>query len=149
MRYRTVDELNHFDFYEAHIDELTLMNGVFTAVLDQVTILPENSCNRDIRRMRTNQLSLKLEEAEIVSMIEEGYKVFDANGNLSAEYDDRAIAENEYRQTLNALADSSVYSIQKSDSFYVFSVDTEDHTYEIKVRGIHDVEEWERFFSLD
>ena len=45
-------------------------------------ILPENSCNRDIREMRANDLVLKIEEPVIRSLVREGYKVYDANGIL-------------------------------------------------------------------
>ena len=42
--------------------------------LSNVTILPENSCNRDIREMRANDLVLKIEEPVIRSLVREGYK---------------------------------------------------------------------------
>ena len=32
---------------------------------------------------------------------------------------------------------------------YEISIDTEDHTYLIKVSGTEDTEEWERFLNLD
>lgn len=56
--------------------------GFFHMTLSNVTILPENSCNRDIREMRANDLVLKIEEPVIRSLVREGYKVYDANGAL-------------------------------------------------------------------
>ena len=67
MNYRTVDETSHFKFEDAYIADVQVTKGIFHLILDNVTILPENSCNRDIRTMRTNQMMLKLEEAEVVS----------------------------------------------------------------------------------
>lgn len=55
---------------------------MFEIVFDNVTILPANSCNRDIREMRANELVLKISEPKIEALVEEGYKVYDANGNL-------------------------------------------------------------------
>ena len=49
MNYKTIDELNNFDFSESVISEVETMNGTFHLWLDNVTILPECSCNRDIR----------------------------------------------------------------------------------------------------
>ena len=62
MRYTRTDELEHFSFAEAYIADVQLAGGFFHMTLSNVTILPENSCNRDIREMRANDLVLKIEE---------------------------------------------------------------------------------------
>ena len=50
---------------------------MFEIVFDNVTILPANSCNRDIREMRANELVLQISEPKIEALVEEGYKVYD------------------------------------------------------------------------
>ena len=60
MNYKTIDELNNFDFSESVISEVETMNGTFHLWLDNVTILPECSCNRDIRVMRANGFLLSV-----------------------------------------------------------------------------------------
>ena len=82
MKYTTTDELEHFSFTEAYIADVQVTGGFFHMTLSNVTILPENSCNRDIREMRANDLVLKIEEPVIRSLVREGYKVYDANGIL-------------------------------------------------------------------
>ena len=49
MRYTTTDELEHFSFAEAYIADVQVTGGFFHMTLSNVMILPENSCNRDIR----------------------------------------------------------------------------------------------------
>ena len=149
MKYNTSNELMHFDFSEANIAEIQQMNGYFHAVFDNVTILPENSCNRDIRQMRTNQLHFKIPNGQIIKFIEEGYKVYDANGKLSHQYEDKNVQPESYLEELKKLADCTIYSIEKTDSYYILSIDTEDHTYLIHVAGSEDIEEWDRFMSKD
>lgn len=149
MKYRTLNELNHFNFADANISELKQMNGYFYAILDNVTILPENSCNRDIRQMRTNHLIFQIPNGQIIKFVEEGYKVYDANGNLSRQYDDTVIPVENYNEELQKLTDCVIYSIQKTDSIYILSIDTEDHTYLIHISGTEDTEEWDRFMSKD
>ena len=56
MKYHTDNELQNFQFAGAYIAEMCVVNGIFEMILDNVTILPQNSCNRDIREMRTNEL---------------------------------------------------------------------------------------------
>ena len=80
MKYYTENELQNFRFEGAYIAETCAVNGIFEMILDNVTILPQNSCNRDIREMRANELKLKIREPEITAFVEEGYKVFDADG---------------------------------------------------------------------
>ena len=91
MKYHTINELDHFCFKEAYIAQICAVNGMFEIVFDNVTILPENSCNRDIREMRANDLVLKIKEPVIRSLVREGYKVYDANGALLRTCEDEVI----------------------------------------------------------
>ena len=74
MKYTTTDELEHFSFAEAYIADVQVTGGFFHMTLSNVTILPENSCNRDIREMRANDLVLKIEEPVIRSLVREGLR---------------------------------------------------------------------------
>lgn len=82
MNYKTIDELNNFDFSESVISEVETMNGTFHLWLDNVTILPECSCNRDIRVMRANGFLLSVSNPGIQEFIEEGYKRYNADNVL-------------------------------------------------------------------
>ena len=87
-KYSTINEVNHFEFGEAVVGDIQLTERMFHLVLDNVKICPENSCNRDIRMMRTNELLFKISDAEIISLVEEGYNEYDADGNLKHTYPD-------------------------------------------------------------
>ena len=43
MKYKTTDELTHFNFADAYIGEVQVTSGFFHMVLDNVTILQEFS----------------------------------------------------------------------------------------------------------
>ena len=96
MKYKTTNELEHFEFRDACIAELRAANGLFTMILDNVKILPENSCNRDIRKMRTNGLLLRISEAAVETLVEEGYQVYDADGNILRREADRPVETEQY-----------------------------------------------------
>ncbi len=149
MKYTTTNELSGFDFKDAYIGEIRAMSETFTMGLDNVTILPENSKNRDIRKMRTNQLLLKIRGAKIEDFVEEGYKIYDANGNLKEQINDRPIAPEEYTEEFKKLEGCVINTLEKGEDAYEFSIDTEDHTYLLRVAGTEDTEEWERFMSVD
>lgn len=151
MNYTTVNEFDNFIFSEVHVSDVKYSGGVFTIVLDDVKILSENSKNRDIRTMRTNGLVLKLQNAEIISLVKEGYKTYDADGNLMREDDDTAIEEADYTETMNYFLDGYAFVIEKSsDNEYIFVIDgTDEHTYNLVVTADGDSEEWDRFMNSE
>ena len=148
MKYQTTDELEHFGFEDAYIGDVQVTSGFFHMVLDNVTIFPENSCNRDIRDMRANGLLLKIEDCRITSMLQEGYKVLDANGKLLETKEDVIVEAKDYTTVVKSFVDGVIYSLEKKDDTYCFIIDGADHhTYQMNVAGSHDVEEWERFLN--
>lgn len=149
MKYKTLNEFKNFDFSDSYIAELNFNGSSFTLLLDNVKILPENSCNRDIRIMRTNQLLLRIMNASINAFIEEGYQVYDADGRLLRQETDRQLDSSEYPRACKELVGCIVYTIEKCSDVYRISIDTEDHTWLIQIRGTSDQEEWEHFLNLD
>ena len=149
MKFRTVDELGNFNVKGAHITEIYTENGHFYMILDDVKILVANSCNRDICDKRTNGLSLKLQDGEIMEFISEGYKVYDADGNLKSSEPDTAVAEKDYQDMFKSLAEQYVYAISKTGDIYQIDLDGEENTFCIKVKAGHDVEEWDKFLSME
>lgn len=148
MNYRTTDELEHFNFADAYIGDVQVTSGFLHIFLDNVTILPENSCNRDIREMRANQLLLKIEGASIEAVVEEGYKVYDANGKLMKTCEDVKVEEKDYLSVVKSFADGVIYSLEKKEGEYRFIIDgADEHTYLLRVSGTKDVEEWDRFLN--
>lgn len=149
MGYRTVDEFNGFDFKDAHVTSMERRNGHFIAVLDDVKILPSNSCNRDIREMRTNELVLKLNDAVVEEFILEGCKIYDADGVLQEEREDTAVELSDYDKTLKEMEDRYIYEITKENDIYTIYIDGDEDSYMIKVKASHDTQEWEKFLSKE
>ena len=147
MKYHTINELRNFNFKEAYIAQICAVSGMFEIVFDNVTILPENSCNRDIREMRANELVLKISDPVIEAFGEEGYKVYDANGNLKKKNEDVVILPENYADKFKELEGCEVYSVEQEKGCYIISVDTEDHTFLLRVSGSGDTEEWDRFLN--
>jgi hypothetical protein len=150
MKYHTTNEFEHFEFHEVHISDVQAVNGFFHIVLDDVTILPENSCNRDIRKMRANGLTLKIADGRVERLTEEGCKIYDADGKFQNETEDRVVGEAEYSDIFAAFPDGYAFSIEKQEETYVFVVDaTNEHTYELRVRGSGDDEAWDKFLNME
>ena len=150
MKYTTTNEFNHFDFLEVHVNDIMYANGVFKIGLDDVKILPENSCNRDIRKMRANGLILTLSDAKIISFVEEGYRIYDADGNLKETEADVVVEEKDFKEVFDFFIDAYAYNIEKKDDEYTFVIDgTNECTYSIVVKASGDLQEWDKFLSLE
>lgn len=150
MKYTTTNELEHFEFNEAYICDMQITSGFFHMYLDNVTILPENSCNRDIRIMRANGLLLKIEDFQIDSITREGYKVYDANGKLMNTCEDEVVEEADFLDVIKSFSNGTIYSITKQENKYTFAIDAADErTYQLCISGSNDIEEWERFLNRE
>lgn len=148
MGFFTENEVNTFDFGEAHIAELRFGLGSFYMLLDNVKILENNSRNRDVRTMRTNGLSFRVMEPQIVAVTEEGCKIYNADGVLQQEVPDRVVSPEEYASLCKELEDAVIYKSEKTGDTYRIFIDSEEHEYVLEVKGSGDSEEWERFMNL-
>jgi hypothetical protein len=87
---------------------------------------------------------------KIESLTEEGYKIYDADGKFQEETADRIVDAAQYSDVFAAFTDGYAFSIEKQENTYVFVVDaTDEHTYELRVLGSGDVQEWDKFLNLE
>ncbi len=150
MKYSTTNEWEHFGFAEAYISDIQKISGYFQITLDNVTIYPENSQNRDIRQMRANQMNFKIQDGTVASLIEEGYQVYNADGKLIEQHEDQVIPSERYNEVLKSFCDGEccMDSLKKEGNTYVFEIDaSNERTYVLCVTGMRDVEEWNRFLN--
>ena len=148
MSFFTENVVETFDFGEAHVSELRFGLGPFYMLLDNVKILEKNSCNRDVRTMRTNGLTFRITDPQIVAVIEDGYKLYNADGVLQQEVPDRNVEPEEYADLCSQLEDAVIYELKREDDIYHIAIDGEEHAYTLKIRGSGDSEEWQRFMNL-
>ena len=150
VNYRTENEFTHFKFSDVHVSDIMMSFGTFKICLDNVVIKSDNSCNRDIRDMRTNGLILKLEDANIISFVREGFKTYDADGNLMSNTPDEEIEESEYIETFNNFLDGYAFLIEKENENYTFVFDgTDERSYTVIIAASKDICEWDRFMNIE
>lgn len=153
MNFRTVDEFKNFDFNEAHISGIEIRDGHVFLMLDNVMIAAANSCNRDIREMRTNDLVLKLQDGEIISFVKEGVKIYNADGVFQREIPDEVISPERYNETFDMLLDKYMLEVtmkkdeNTGENIYEFEIEYEEFSYLLVVKAVHDTEEWDRFMN--
>ena len=156
MKYTTQNEFDHFTFHEVHISGFELTRDMFHVTLDDVIILPENTCNRDIRNMRCNNMELHITDMKVEQFMLEGYKTYDADGKLKENLPDQAVPEAEWGVIGKTFLDGYAYEIKKTQgdegrNNYTFIIDDAqaEHTYAICVSGTGDMEMWDRFLNVE
>ncbi len=149
MRFSTENELSTFDFTDGYVSAVQMGLGTFCIAIDNVKILETNSKNRDVRTMRTNGLELRIFDAQIEEIIEEGCKVYNADGVLQQELPDQPVPTEDYADLFAQLEGAAVYGIKKDAAHYEIGMDGEEHSYTIRVSGSGDREEWDRFMNLE
>lgn len=150
MKYKSTNALSEFSFQEASIASMESHLGSFILDLDNVTILSTNSHNRDIQDMRANNVTVTFSNATIEQITSEGYKVYDADGNLTENVSDAIISEADYTEVMKELDGSFLYSIEESDTHSCqINIDTEYHTYFIKLKYDTSHVEWDRFLKKE
>ena len=150
MNYQSTNELTQFNFNEASVEEITYQNRTLAFWLDNVTILANNSNNRDIRDMRANELLQTFEQVTITKFVAEGYKVYDADNNLTEAVSDDVVEESQYSNVFKELAGAFLYSIEETSSeSCIINIDGEFQTYRIEVKYQQNLVEWDRFLSKE
>lgn len=148
MRFKTVNEIDKFKFDDTHLSLVEYVNGSFNLVIDNVVICADNSCNRDIVDKRTNNLEFSIKNASVKSVVEEGYKIYNADGVLMEDNEDKPVNQEQYIDLFKSMEDSWLFSLKKKED-YELIIDANDHTYFIIVAGDSDVQEWDRFMNLE
>lgn len=146
--YKTIEEMHHFQFEEAYIDSVGMNLDTFVMDLENVKILPENSCNRDIRLMRTNDMTFQIVKASISLICQEGFRRYDADGKLLETVNDEEIPIDQYSSLLKELDGCTLFSIEKNSGLYDICIDGPEHIYHILLKGESDIQKWERFINV-
>lgn len=147
--FHTKNELEHFDFAGAEVIEAKAYRDQIIFQLGFVKILPENTCNRDIRVMGTNELTLKFLEVTQYTYVEEGYKVFDADGNLMNTVGDKTLQGEQALKAITTMENMTIYSIEKTENEYRISLDGLEQTFLVVLQANGDSQEWERFRNVE
>ena len=84
-------------------------------------------------------------------IVQEGYKVYNADSKLIKQYEDQEMEPERYGEIVTAVNDgeSRIYAFNKSEQTYEIIVEAGDErTYVLYITGTGDTEEWNRFLSV-
>ena len=156
MRYRSINELEKFDFKDALVHKLQIAENTLTADLEAVIVQPDNSQNSNFTKSYAGDLVMTLQGAKLQKAIKEGYKYYDANDVLKEVVPDTVLEDEEIKQLLRNIDGAylwAVVAVKKEENttghyLYQIGIDTdEETTYWLQVEFDEAVLEWERFMN--
>jgi hypothetical protein len=156
MKFNTVDELQHFSFDDSAINELKTEDGKISFTFQGATVKADNSQNARFQDMFCGEIRLELEDADIVRIVKEGYKYYDANGDLQEQVPNQDVPAPAQKSVLERCAKGVVFTAVEDsveDGFaseFGIDVPREDDeeevdTYWLCIRFAHARAMWDRY----
>ena len=163
MAFVSVNELENFSFEDCQISEVSFENDKIIFSLEALLVRANNSQNSNYTESYADKSILTLEDAKILSIIEEGYRTYDAEDRLVDEVPDKEIEEIKYEELISSFGEQYLCMAQceektKENSIYIFEVDTGTlneagltdpylPTYLVKIAFTKSTIEWERYLN--
>ena len=110
MKFQCIDEMSQISLDGAVIRQLTKEEGVIEFTFDGATIKDRNSQNGRFQDMYCGEMVLKLFDSTIVRIVKEGYKYYDADGNLKEEVPNREVPAPEQDHVWKRLHEGTVFT---------------------------------------
>lgn len=156
MRYRSINELDKFDFKDTVVHKLQILENKFVAELEAVIVQPDNSQNTNYTKSYAGELIMTLQGAKLQKTIKEGYKYYDANDVLKEIVPDTTVEEKQLELLLKDIDGAYLWAVVpvKAEEnttghfLYQLGIDTdEENTYWIQVEFDEAILVWDRYMN--
>ena len=150
MRFETKNNLRYFIFEEVTIMDIEVSASSVTLVMKGLIVKGNNPNNEECVDRFVDTANLRFVGGRISNVVKEGYKYYDANGNLKP---DESVLLTDIDVLLKNCKEVALYDVvalSESDSGYVYQVGidlNENDTYWIDISCEQTIVEWERFMN--
>lgn len=98
MGFVSVNEFDKFGYEDCQVVKIERTGTGFVLTLEALIVRARNSQNSNYTDSYSGTTLLNLENAEIVSMIKEGYSKYDANDKLICEIEDEVVSNDVWKE---------------------------------------------------
>jgi len=96
MKFVAIDEINHFEYHDAVIKKMEIIEDKMTWIVSELNATIQNSQNSFIEDMCINECEIIFDHYKIEEIIFSAYKIFDSNQNLIESVDARTADFEDY-----------------------------------------------------
>ena len=155
MKFKSTDEFMTFDFNDSLMKTIQISEDQIMIGSEGVIVKANNSTNQRFEDMFTVYLEMTFKQSSINQFDEQGYKYFNANGELLNEIPDRPLSQGEQKQVISKvnLNGAKIFLVEKCpdrDGYeIIFDVEDEDEDSSVTYQIFFDFQscqaQWERF----
>lgn len=153
MAFISKNELEQLNFQDCVCIEFRYDGSTIKMLLEALIIRSGNSQNSNFTDSYASETTCTLENAEIVSMIKEGYKKYDANECLIEEIPDEVVSEEDYAGLYKTFQGAFLAEVTQREEGYLLVFEREDEigtvgdTYEVRVKSQDISFSWEKYMN--
>lgn len=160
MKFKSVNEIEHFNFKDAVIHSFQVDSELETISLEleAVIVTPENSQNSNYTFSYAGDLVMRFTGARLQVAVKEGYKYYDANDVLVEEVPDTKLSVLELDGLLGRLEGTYMWNMTKVDDeqndtghfLYLMGIDLgdeDDTTYWMQLEFDQVIMEWDKYMN--
>jgi len=163
MAFESINELDKFGYKDCQISDVSIVGKTFVFTVEALIVKDRNSQNANFTDSYADTAAIELKDANITSMVIEGYKQYDAEDNVVGEVADTVIPESEYIETLKKMIEGYMFEVEclekGADHFkYSFEVDMDvvneyglqdpySTTYQMEIEFSGSRVSWERYLN--
>lgn len=115
MKFSCTNEMENLSFDNSQIKELKIEEKTVEFVFDTAVVKADNSQNGRFQDMFCDEVILQLENAEIVRIMKEGMRYYDANGVLKKSIPDEDVPVPGQQVVLRRLAKGTVFTVVSAE----------------------------------
>ena len=157
-KFQAVNEIQNFSFDSSEILELKVGSDSVTFLLNGAVVKKENSQNSRFQDVYCAKLFLQLKEAKLLRLVKEGYKYYDADGNLMEEKPNEDVPVLEQNSVLARCSTGTIFTTVEDEAgtgkIYEFGIDVpkiedeeEVDTYWLCIQFEESVAGWDKYLG--
>ena len=155
MKHTVVNDLNHFSYHDAEIQEMKWHDNNLVFVVSEINATTTNAQNSHCKDMCIDNANILFENAHIESIVFNAYKTYDSNKNLVKSVEAETATEEEYadilRESLNDycyILSMSNYKKSTDDRYTIcFIIDGGAGSYDLTISFVRSTISWKDFLG--
>lgn len=159
MVFESLNELEKFSFEDCQIKEVKFVGKDLIFTVEALIVLASNSQNSNYTDSYADETTIVLRNASVENMLEEGYRVYDADDKLLSETPDKEIDTEKALSMLPSFKEAFLfYAVKADEGIYEFEIDTGEldasgqtdpylPTYLLKIKFSEVSVSWDRYLN--
>ena len=155
MKFKAVDEINHFSFQDCQVVEAEVSSEGIRFQVEALIVRPENSQNTNFTESYAGTTEIRFVGGKITSGVKDGFKYYNADDVLIQEIPDTDLSKDEVSALLKKIEGAYLYEVKDEDDEYILALEFVDESdfnpasdsYTLKVKAEKVIVEWDFYMN--